>query len=388
MRTLPSRVRLAGASRIVNLTKRDLSRLAKRFIRRRNKEYPPESPRRDSSNTGERARLSCASPSWLSSPSFSSAACGSCSTRHAVRLQSALGPLYCCIVVRLSRSVHMAKIRIGYVVGGRFRRLLSLAENGRGEVVIGIRSAENYFYNSEGTKILQQKYSVHASLDSERYSTITHTIVLSDGRKLRSYSVTDAIKSRSGFALLFSRRCPDLSNDRYLLENSKKFTPVVLGEYDSRRATPVFAVHVGGAETEFKPSKTHEFAITEIPFAKLKLIIIHGFLGTPSHRTGDLLHGMTFKPESAPPDLQDHLWSLMKGRDEDTSVDFAREMFRNLLAKHIRYVLKNEQLGGWNASWLMNLLKAMGEPITDEAEGPDGTVTLWSLDRRPSCSPR
>jgi hypothetical protein len=281
----------------------------------------------------------------------------------------------------------MTKVRVGVVVAGKFRRLLSLAENKKGEVVVGIQSAENYQYGLDGTKILHQKYTVHASLDSDTYNTITHTLVLSDGRKLRSYSVTDAIKSKSGFAMLFARRCPDLSNDRYLLKNSKKFIPVVLSSYDPVMATPVFAVFVGSIDTKFKATQSPDFAVTEIPLSKVKLVIIHGAIALPSHRTGDLMHAMTFKPESAPPQYQAMFSNMMKGWDSDTCMTASTAIFMKILGHHIRFILKNENLGAEAVTYLHGMLQGMGQTTSpDEEEGPDQILALTGLDRPPSAS--
>ncbi|MBR0839627.1 hypothetical protein JQ607_05415 [Bradyrhizobium liaoningense] len=267
----------------------------------------------------------------------------------------------------------MRKVRVGAVVDGKFRRLLSIAENSKNELTIGIQSAATYEFSPGGPQIIQQKYTVHASLDSPTYNTITHTLVLSDGQRLRSYAVTDAIKTKSGFALLFSRRCPDLSLDRYLLQNAKAFVPVVLGTYDTKSMTPVHAVFVGAADTEFDTSLASDFMVHQIVFNQTRLVIVHGAFPLPSHSTGDLSHIQTFKPEDAPPEIQDLLWNLMKGWSSQVCLDAAQAIFKGLFGRYAALLIRDANLDEPSVKFLRDMAAAAGIPIP-ETVGPEQSL--------------
>jgi hypothetical protein len=269
------------------------------------------------------------------------------------------------------------KVRVGVIVDGKFRRLLSIGESSKGELTIGIQSAATYQYGQDGPSILQQKYTVHASSDSPTYNTITHTQSLSDGHRLRSYALTDAIKSgRCTFTHLFSRRCPNLSNDRYLLRDAKAFVPVILGTCDVNRMTPTHSVFVGHANAEFNVPDHPDFGVQQIIFTNFRVVIVFGMLGLPSHHTGDLMHSMTFKPEEAPPEMQESLWNLMRGRPAQQCLDELMVTLRLLTGKHLRHIINTAGLDAETCEFLVRWAEAHRIPIPPEDE--DGIVVIGS----------
>jgi hypothetical protein len=280
------------------------------------------------------------------------------------------------------------KIRVGLLVDGQFRRLLSLAEK-RNELTIGIANAEHFSFTPGETKVLQQKYTVHASPNSPVYNTITHTLRLSNGERLRSYILTDAVKGKSGFSHLFSRRCPDLRNERYLLRDASAFDPIILGDYSPQRMTPLLSVFVGGPSNDFDATSP-DFFVRQIQLPSFRVVVAIAMCVLPSHWTGDLAHSNTFKPEDFPPEVQDMMWGLLKGISPASCLEKATTINKALIGRYIGLVLRTaKELGVDNRVFLARWAEANGITISD-SDGTGETSLLIEppgLDQPPSATP-
>ena len=73
-----------------------------------------------------------------------------------------------------------------------------------------------------GTPILEQRFSIHPSLKSAEFTTVKHTTNLADGKRIVHTALTDAVKGKTGFFMIFARRAPIMSADKYFLSERRQ----------------------------------------------------------------------------------------------------------------------------------------------------------------------
>ena len=118
------------------------------------------------------------------------------------------------------------------------RSLFSVVEK-RDETTLGLKS---HMHNmklgqhsplsipfGKPSEVIQQKYSIHASRESERgINVIKQTMLLADKRVIPYYHYTRAIKSGKDFAFLFCRRCGELNRPEFVARGTSHIS---LGSY-------------------------------------------------------------------------------------------------------------------------------------------------------------
>jgi hypothetical protein len=197
--------------------------------------------------------------------------------------------------MRLHRSIFITRI------DEKPRVLFSIFEKPNGELIIPIRTSERYGTDySSGSPILEQRFSIHPSLKSQEYTTAKHTTNLQDGRQVTSVALTDAVKQKTGFSLIFALRAPNMAPDKYLLSdkdkgNSKFFE---LPPTNPLTATLYYGLLVGSPEIEFKASDP-QLLVFQHRYKRFRIVLLATwFLGSPSHHTSEFLHVLTADPET------------------------------------------------------------------------------------------
>ncbi|MCK1450097.1 hypothetical protein IVB36_04035 [Bradyrhizobium sp. 35] len=254
------------------------------------------------------------------------------------------------------------RIRFTTEVDGHQRNLFSVTERANGDLMIFFGYAGRYGYEPTNSEILTQKYSVHVSPNSHEYCTLKHTLWLTDGTKLTSSALTDAPK-KGGFSFIFSRRPPNLANEKYLIPENNTDQRVQLTCPVELNLSLVYSVVVAAADAQFGPQPG--LSVIEFRFAKFKLVILYQHIVLPPHHRGDLLHTLTAPPElGADRAIQDTLRNLMKGKDQSTILKQFQDhshLLANSLAHHLLEEVSDQTL----RRHLTNFIRQTENALTD-----------------------
>ncbi|EPM0685538.1 hypothetical protein WJE63_004448 [Klebsiella pneumoniae] len=171
-----------------------------------------------------------------------------------------------------------------------------------GDVLMYCKPAE--FYRDPGElatsekKIKQQRYSFHKSSESKDViNFIKQTIDLDIGEIKNTYIVTPAIKNKSGFIHVLSRRAPDLSTEKYNTKKKSKYRLLNLGDFDCKSSTLFYSLFVSSS-TISVPNKITIVNALSFVVGDFKFLVIWGYLPLPSHFTGSLIHSTTIKNDT------------------------------------------------------------------------------------------
>jgi hypothetical protein len=191
----------------------------------------------------------------------------------------------------------LLRTRFAVRVGGLPRMQFSILEKQNGELLVPSRTAERAESNL-GPRILEQRYSIHPSPQSAEFTTIKQTINTEDGKTETSAILTDAVKLKTGFAVVFVRRVQDLTPERYALRDTKKKheRTVFLADLDPKQHTMFFGLFVGHPDTPFE-ALPNDVVVSHFPFKKFKIIILATAKLMPVHYTTDYSHAITLAPE-------------------------------------------------------------------------------------------
>jgi hypothetical protein len=135
-------------------------------------------------------------------------------------------------------------------IKGKPRLLLSIQERASGDLTIIVkhsifRTATTFAKAADDDSIIEERYSIHRSLESATINAIKYTQVLKNGRRHVVRNYTEAMKEPNNrFSLVFMRRAGDVSHERYLFSLTKGQRVINLGEYDPEHFQPVFALFV------------------------------------------------------------------------------------------------------------------------------------------------
>ncbi|HUQ35685.1 MAG TPA: hypothetical protein VM144_04845 [Aestuariivirga sp.] len=159
-------------------------------------------------------------------------------------------------------------------------------------------------------RVIQQKYSIHASNKSQKgINYIHHTMVFDNNTKRENVHVTKAIKNKENFAFLFCRRCSDLRKPEYLTADDGVDNKS-LGNFDPDFFTLFYAVMACSVEERADIEDLRggfyfgKYNQSRQNFRTVSLIILWTFLSLPTHRTSLTYHKQTVAPENTTnPDL-------------------------------------------------------------------------------------
>jgi hypothetical protein len=227
-------------------------------------------------------------------------------------------------------------------VAAKDRVLFSILEKSDGELIVPIRTAEKYGLNyQEGAAIQEQRYSIHPSLKSQDFTTVKHTTNLANGGQVVSVLLTDAVKRKTGFSLIFVRRVPDTSPDKCILSerDRERRTIISLPEYDPTKFTLFYGLVIGSPEVPFVASHPEVTPVVK-HFQRFTIIALASILTLPSHYTSEFAHMRTIDPNATVDPIQKMLQrQLMTGKPAqaclvqytNSTYELARRFLEHLL---------------------------------------------------------
>ena len=202
------------------------------------------------------------------------------------------------------------------------RQLFSVVEKKNGELTIPINAAEIFVMGGTEKRVREHRYSIHPSPRSQDYTTIKQTVELENNEQVTTVSLTDAIKKRNGFSVIYVRRCQNMMNKNYPTNFTRKPADYVLNipPYDPAGLTLFHGLFVGHSDSEF--STTNEnLIIFPLKFSEFQLIVFVSIEVFPSADFCEFLHAVTMPPEANPSSVgQDILRYLMTGRSPENCV--------------------------------------------------------------------
>jgi hypothetical protein len=215
-------------------------------------------------------------------------------------------------------------------VEGEPRLLFKVKENLRtteshyGNLTIPIAHSETFgFPNESRIPIQSQKYSVHPTVQSPDFTMIKLTIELANKVELTTVGMTDAVKKRNGYSLLYMRRCPDLRPQRYRVNRKDAATEKVsIGSFDPTNSCLTHAVYLGHRDEVFPPSSNPRIAIHQKAFHLYRIVVLSGLTALFATRYGELAHSMTYSPERASdPAARKALRTFMAGKSAERQLE-------------------------------------------------------------------
>jgi hypothetical protein len=186
-------------------------------------------------------------------------------------------------------------------IQGKQRLLFSIQERAAGDLTIVIKQSKfstkaELAQTDENAAVIEERYSIHRSPESEDINVIKWTEVLKNGRVRNTRNYTQAIKRYGLFAVVFIRRAGDLSDSRYVV-NSSRGRIVSLGEYDPVHFQPVFLLLAGAASREFEPPLDTGINCTQVRFKYFRIVLLWQFLMLNGYQTSRTLIPKTFTQE-------------------------------------------------------------------------------------------
>jgi hypothetical protein len=197
--------------------------------------------------------------------------------------------------------------RFAVNVDGVPRSVLSIAVRKSGDLVLTPKSAESFrefglrlAHRGEtehhNSRIISQKFSVHPSRESVTgVNVITHNLVRASGT-VKTRQHTKAIKTRRGFAYLYSRRCPDLTPKHYE-PRRRSGVNYEIGSYAPAEFTLMMAVAVGYAETPFNVIHPGTVNYRRCKLGEFSVVLMWCYNYIPSDDTGFYFGNETLPPE-------------------------------------------------------------------------------------------
>jgi hypothetical protein len=216
--------------------------------------------------------------------------------------------------------------------------LFTVVEKPSGELTIGIASAERFGSDhTQGPEVREQRYSIHPSPRSADYTTIKHTLNLSDGQQITHVIVTDAVKRRTGFASVLVRRMPNPEQSGRRVSDKDRATSQIycLPKYDPSQFTLFHGLFVGPRGLKF--GAQHEgVGIVQHEFRCFSLVIPATYSAVPSHHTTEYMHILTLRPEHPNnPDLETALRKQMSGRSDEACLRQYRFSYLDLMKRFL-----------------------------------------------------
>ena len=239
------------------------------------------------------------------------------------------------------------------------RTLFSVIEKANGELVITLKTG-GYFGSppQPGSRVIEQRYSIHTSPKSPDYNVMKLTINMADGRSVRLAALTDAVKKRNGFSILLVRRCEDLSRLDEATCYPNKERILTLAEYDPARDNFYYGIFVGHPDTVFDTTDPG-LSFNKFSFASFNIVVACSFVELPSYHTTDIVHSLTSPPESHP-EGEDVARFLMTGRTPQICLAQYNNAKRLLARRFIEFVLEHEKLEPETVKMLESDLEQIG----------------------------
>jgi hypothetical protein len=146
--------------------------------------------------------------------------------------------------------------------------------------------------STEADRIIEERFSVHCSPNSDRANGIKYTKVAGDSKN-SSYQYTEAIKVYKQFAIVFMRRNGNISDDRYLLKREKDVF-ISLGPYDPTYFHIVYMVLISSPDRQFIIPPLSYINSVQRVFTRFKVVVLWQFMMFSSDLTTKSLVPKTF----------------------------------------------------------------------------------------------
>ena len=191
------------------------------------------------------------------------------------------------------------KVRIFARISDSYRELLSISENRNGSLIIvpkGGRNADRGVAGGPYRKIKNQKYSVHANLQSaDGGNTIHHTTLFADGRSYETHAYTLAIK-RGNLWPVYYHNFLSSSMDR--LVNEPAGEHFVVANYDPSISTLIFALYLAPADADLDCiAESQMYRKHIVKFQRFSVVLLVSFSQLPSMEVGYINHVSTSSPK-------------------------------------------------------------------------------------------
>jgi len=239
----------------------------------------------------------------------------------------------------------MAKLNYRFTIRAAYRRriFLSAIEGVNGKLRLFLKPQKNlgYFNQDLASRIVQQKITIHESSRSAKYSTIHFTTICEGGTKLDQVQLTDAIKEKSGFALLQVKILPNLAMPHYELRSNDSATIYNIDDYDPKVFIFCYGVLIGPPGLHFAPSYKPSLQAAQYHFQEFSIVLLWCFLSQPSQPLGTQHSVFTVPPERAATSEEEAiLRETMQGKSADDCIA-AFEHVRNLArTQHLNAIAK------------------------------------------------
>ena len=234
-------------------------------------------------------------------------------------------------------------IRICVNVGEQISRLLSVKELSNGDLVVNIQPAEFYreageILKPEDPKIVNQKYSIHRSIKSDKINAIVHRIDR-NGKETCTSNYTKALKLTNKYAILYGARAPDLSHKRYSVNPSER-DYISIASFNKKMPTLYYMISVCNKSTE-PVLAGNDYLVKYIEFSYFKLAIIWSYSPISARSSGMKSHFMTIKPEDMPAHCADILSKISDGYSASEIIKMY-QYCRKLQHQELRKILELE----------------------------------------------
>jgi hypothetical protein len=263
--------------------------------------------------------------------------------------------------------------RFAIRIPGGIRTLFKVIEKSSGEIIISIKGGTFYGYQNDGApgpRVLEERYSLHPSPKSKEFNVFKHTLNLEGGRSITTAALTDAIKLKNGFSIVFARRCQRLSDGPAEQPKTNEQT-FVLAEYDESMFNLMHAIFVGHPDSNFD-AKDPDIIANSFPFRMFQIVVTASLYALPSHSSTELLHSLTLRPEDEEVQYEERRF-LMRGRSPTICLEQYRNSVRLLASRFIKLILRTEiDLDPKTVEMLEGDLAKIGEVgLTDIELGPN-----------------
>jgi hypothetical protein len=182
-------------------------------------------------------------------------------------------------------------------VKGSERCLFSVQERATKDLTIILKhslfaSSHEGALSTEEDRVIEERFSIHCSPQSERTNGVKHTRVIFGNKRHVTYQYTEAIKVYNQFAFAFMRRNSDISDDRYLIKSGASI--VSLGQYDPAYFQIVYMVLVSAIDRHFVIPPLSYVNLTQVKFSRFCLTVMWQFMAFSGERTTRTVIPKTF----------------------------------------------------------------------------------------------
>lgn len=260
---------------------------------------------------------------------------------------------------------------------GQPRSVCVLEENPKGDLYIRLRSGRQVGFPPNATRLRQSRFSIHPSDESPNFSTIKHTVELQGQPITTTVAITDAVKKKTGFATIFSRRCSAMGEARY--DVSSNLTNLSIGSFNPREQTPIMHVLVGAPDVTFH-SPSGGIDVYTFLSNRFQLVVCVDYLPYPANASELLIINRTFAPEIfADEDGEGKMQAIMRRQMEGSPATACINMFLKAFkpqfeADHLKSMLHFERNNPIRCAQIQGLLSRLPpEPMKDLGQG------LWII---------